>query len=107
ALTPQLIYLHQGKDFAGGRAHEIVGNIYAQYMLSPTSDLLFGATYRHKDAVIPFVGFHLGDFTLGLSYDVNVSGLDVASLNQGGIELSLTYIRHKKVKEEHFICPRL
>lgn len=106
-LTPQLIYLHQGEDFGSGRAQELVGSVYAQYMLSNTADLLFGATYRVKDAAIPFVGFHLGDFTLGISYDVNTSGLDVASLSQGGLELSLSYIKHKKIIDPQFICPRL
>lgn len=106
-LTPQFIYLHQGEDFGSGRAQEVVGSLYAQYKLSNTSDVLLGATYRVKDAIVPFIGFHLGDFTLGLSYDVNTSGLDVASLNQGGLELSLSFIRHTKVINPQFVCPRL
>ncbi|HLR37429.1 MAG TPA: PorP/SprF family type IX secretion system membrane protein, partial [Chitinophagaceae bacterium] len=106
-LTPQLIYLHQGKDFGNGRAHELVGSLYAQYMLGATADLLFGATYRLKDAAVPFVGFHVGDFTLGFSYDVNVSKLNVASLSQGGMEISLTFINHKEVYNTDFVCPRL
>ena len=106
-LTPQLIYLHQGEDYGAGRAHEFVGSLYGQYMLTNQSDLLFGVNYRAKDAIIPFVGFHLGDFTLGLSYDVNTSDLDVASSNQGGIEISLSYIRHKRIVDPRFICPRL
>lgn len=106
-LTPQVIYLHQGEDFGNGRAHEMVASIYAQYMLSNTADLLFGATVRNKDAAIPFLGFHLGDFTLGMSYDINTSYLEAASLHQGGIELSLSYIRHKKIVDPQFICPRL
>ncbi len=106
-LTPQLIYLHQGEDYGSGRAHELVGSVYAQYMLTNNADVLFGATYRVKDAILPFVGFHLGDFTLGLSYDVNTSGLDVASLSQGGLELSLSFVKHKKIVDPQFICPRM
>lgn len=100
-LTPQAIYILQGN------AHELIAGAYVQYLLPNYSDLLFGATYRSNDAVIPFVGFHLGDFTLGLSYDVNVSKLRSASQGKGGIELSLSYIRHKKIHDPNFICPRL
>lgn len=100
-LTPQFIYITQGN------AHETVAGLYGQYRLPNYSDLLFGATYRFKDAISPFVGFHLGDFTLGLSYDINVSDLKVASQSKGGLEISLSYIRHKKIRDPRFICPRL
>lgn len=100
-LTPQLIYLRQGN------AYEITGGLYGQYVLTDQSDFLFGATYRNKDAVVPFIGFHLGDFTMGLSYDVNVSDLKVASMKKGGLEISLSYIRHKKIVDPKFVCPRL
>lgn len=100
-ITPQFIYIRQGN------AHETVTGLYLQYLLPNYSDLLFGATYRFQDAVIPFIGFHLGDFTFGLSYDVNVSDLRAASQGRGGIEISLSYIRHKKIRDPKFICPRL
>lgn len=100
-LTPQAIYIRQGN------AHELTMGAYLQYLLPNYSDFLFGATFRANDAVIPFVGFHLGDYTFGLSYDVNVSQLRSASEGRGGIELSLSYIRHKKIHDPRFICPRL
>ena len=100
-LTPQFIYIRQGN------AHETALGLYAQYRLPNYSDLLFGATYRVDDAIAPFVGFHLGDFTLGLSYDVNMSDLKAASQSKGGLEISLSYIRHKKIRDPRFICPRL
>lgn len=101
SLTPQFIYLQQGN------ASEKVVSLYGQTKLSTYSDFLFGATYRMEDALMPFVGFHLGDFTLGLSYDVNVSHLEVASENKGGIELSLSYTRHKRIRNPRFVCPRM
>lgn len=100
-LTPQAIYIRQGN------AHETALGLYGQYLLPNYSDLLFGATCRLNDAIIPFVGFHLKDFTLGLSYDVNVSRLRTASEGRGGFEISLSYIRHKKIHDPNFICPRL
>lgn len=110
-LTPQIIYMQQGEDYGSGSAEELVGSLYTQYMLSQNSDLLFGFSYRNEDAFIPFLGFHLGDFTLGVSYDVNISDLDVASAHQGGIELSLSYSKrnnnNKNMATPRFVCPRL
>jgi len=34
----------------------------------------------------------LGSFTFGVSYDINVSGLTVASSGRGGIEFSLKFV---------------
>jgi type IX secretion system PorP/SprF family membrane protein len=51
----------------------------------------FGAFYRWKDALIPKLTFDLGDFSIGLSYDVNVSGYRTASGGMGGFEISLRY----------------
>src|SRR5690606_30149200 len=41
-LTPEFIYSNQGDGYGSGRAHEFVGTIYVQYMLGPSTDLLFG-----------------------------------------------------------------
>lgn len=100
-LTPQAIYIRQGN------AHETVAGVYLQYLLPDYSALLFGATYRFNDAAIPFVGIHINDFTFGLSYDVNVSQLNSASQGRGGLELSFSYVRHKRIRDPRFICPRL
>jgi len=39
------------------------------------------------DAIIPYVGLDFGSFTLGISYDVNVSALKAASESMGGIDV--------------------
>ncbi|GAA4314869.1 PorP/SprF family type IX secretion system membrane protein [Compostibacter hankyongensis] len=101
-ITPQALYMRQGN------AHETALGLYGQYMLeSQLTDLIFGATWRLQDAVVPYVGFHLGDFVLGVSYDVNVSKLRTASEGKGGIEFSLSFIPHKRITDPKFICPRL
>lgn len=51
----------------------------------------FGLFYRSKDAIIPKVLLELGDFGIGMSYDVNVSTYRSASRNMGGFEVSLRY----------------
>lgn len=48
-----------------------------------------GLFYRLKDAVVPTVKIRMKTYTLGLSYDVNVSKLRVGSGMRGGYELTL------------------
>ncbi|HVY75289.1 MAG TPA: PorP/SprF family type IX secretion system membrane protein [Puia sp.] len=58
------------------------------------------------DAVIPYVGLDFGPFSLGLSYDVNVSSLKSASESQGGIEVSLIYIKKHSDGKRDIPCPK-
>jgi type IX secretion system PorP/SprF family membrane protein len=58
------------------------------------------------DAVIPYVGLDFGPFTLGMSYDVNVSSLKTASQSMGGIEISLIYIKKPSDGRKEIPCPR-
>ncbi len=51
----------------------------------------FGLFYRTKDAIIPKLAMDFGDFSFGMSYDVNVSGYRTASSGMGGFEVSLRY----------------
>ncbi|PWT78367.1 MAG: hypothetical protein C5B59_01985 [Bacteroidetes bacterium] len=58
------------------------------------------------DAIIPYVGLDVGSFTFGLSYDVNVSSLKTASQSQGGIEISLIYIKKPSDGRRPIPCPK-
>ncbi len=58
------------------------------------------------DAWIPYVGLDFGSFTMGLSYDVNISALKTASESQGGIEISLIYIKKSSDGRKTVPCPR-
>ncbi|MFN5334133.1 MAG: PorP/SprF family type IX secretion system membrane protein [Bacteroidota bacterium] len=73
---------------------------------APT-DVYAGGWYRLGDAVIPYVGLENKGFRVGLSYDINVSGLSLASRRQGGFELSLIYIQpNRDGKKAEWRCPR-
>ena len=50
-----------------------------------------GLLYRWDDAIIPVIQLELSKFTVGMSYDVNISKLAVASQARGGFELTLSY----------------
>jgi type IX secretion system PorP/SprF family membrane protein len=60
------------------------------------------------DGVIPYAGFEIKGFKLGVSYDATVSQLKSAGSAVGAFELSLTYVG--KRKEYNFknalLCPR-
>ena len=50
-----------------------------------------GVLYRFDDAIIPVVELELSKFNIGISYDVNINKLVVASQARGGFELTLSY----------------
>jgi type IX secretion system PorP/SprF family membrane protein len=59
---------------------------------SPTNFYL-GTWFRVGDAIIPYVGLEFGEFRVGATYDVNISGLKPGSNMRGGAEFSLIYIK--------------
>lgn len=103
SITPNFLYMSQGN------AKETMLGAYAQLRASETSDFLFGANYRFKDAFAPYVGFYHKNFVLGASYDFNVSDLGKMTGRANSFEISLSWIGRKafKAEEEQFICPRL
>lgn len=72
------------------------------------SSVYLGAWYRVGDAVIPYLGLDFSGFRFGFSYDINISDLKVASLNQGGVELSLVYTgkTDECPRKQPLYCPR-
>lgn len=58
-----------------------------------------------SDALIFHAQLELQRWTLGMSYDVNISSLDRASNARGAFELSLIYV-HPASRREHVRCPK-
>jgi len=74
----------------------VIGGAYAMNLNfdeSNPTNLYLGSWFRFQDALIPYIGLEFGDLHVGLTYDLNVSGLKTASNYRGGIELSLIYIK--------------
>ena len=65
-------------------------------------------TNNVSDALIPYIGLDYGNFNLGMTYDVNISGFKVASQGHGGLEISLMYIIKKSDGNaaDKVQCPR-
>jgi type IX secretion system PorP/SprF family membrane protein len=63
----------------------------AQYDAEDKTSITMGGIYRLNDAFAPVIRFDIKKFGVGLSYDVNVSDLTVASQARGGFELTMVY----------------
>jgi hypothetical protein len=66
----------------------------------------FGSYIRWGDAIIPVIKLESNAFTLGLSYDINISSLQTVSEGRGGFELSLSYIGFLEHENPRFLCPK-
>lgn len=95
SLAPGLIYSQQGN------ARELLIGSLFRYQLKEESKytglkngaaLSFGLHYRNQDAVIASMLLEVSQYSLGISYDINVSGLKTASNGRGGIEIALRFI---------------
>ncbi len=95
SVVPSFFYARQGG------AQEIVFGTSFRYMLSEDSRytgrikesaLSLGGHYRVGDAIIVSTMFEMSNYAVGISYDVNTSGLKAASSGKGGMEFFLRYI---------------
>lgn len=100
---PNLIWQKQHKFqeiiFGGqGKYHLNNGNYKAIYA---------GIWYRNSDATYFNVGMDYGNFHIGISYDLNLSSLKVASNRRGGFEFALIYIfeRYRPDLKRYKTCP--
>ncbi|SIS79417.1 type IX secretion system membrane protein, PorP/SprF family [Filimonas lacunae] len=80
----------------GGNRQFLGGILYGNDLIQNYDDenvfsLYFGGYYRWNDALIPVIKMEMFDWSVGLSYDVNVSKLKTASNMKGGFELTATY----------------
>ncbi|MBI5219055.1 MAG: PorP/SprF family type IX secretion system membrane protein [Bacteroidia bacterium] len=94
AVIPTFVYMKQGPST------EFIPGAYVRMMLKDNSShtglfyasaLSLGAHWRLKDAVALALLFEMHHIALGLSYDVNISGLKYATNRNGGLEVTLRY----------------
>lgn len=101
-IVPNLLYMKQGQTV------EKMAGAYVQINASEQTDLMFGANLRFQDAFSPFAGVYYKGFTIGMSYDTQVSTKNVMEINRNSIEISLSYTwwRKNSMKTKPFYCPR-
>ena len=73
------------------KATEIAAGLQANYNLSETGEQQFiaGLYYRHKDAVIPMLGFETNSLKFTFSYDATISTLKSFNGYRGSSEFTL------------------
>jgi len=107
SITPTFIVQRQGEkdktipqDYRLRGAFEMYAGTYLKIRLGNGTKVTgertrtafgIGMFYRSKDALIPSFIYETGDYAIGLSYDVNVSGYRSASRYMGGFEIALRY----------------
>ena len=104
-LIPSGLYMQQTE---GSNEEIVAGASFGMQLEKGISRLYLGAHYRNDDAIIASFGLDYNNINFGLSYDVNISDLKVASNSKGGIELSLVYYGCINInpKESPIDCPR-
>ncbi|HCQ30100.1 MAG TPA: hypothetical protein DIU39_07430 [Flavobacteriales bacterium] len=95
AFRPKFMYYQQGKQ------KELNIGMFFRYMIKEESKYTgifknvsasLGAFYRTGDAFIPALLLEVANYSIGFSYDMNVSKLSNATNGNGGFEISLRYI---------------
>jgi type IX secretion system PorP/SprF family membrane protein len=84
-INPNIYYTNQAN------VSELVGGLTAHYNLAGdgTYQLIGGAYYRHKEAIIPMIGLGYNDYTFTFNYDVTISDLKNYNNSRGAFEFSL------------------
>ena len=94
SIIPSVLYMQQGPQ------RLLNAGIGMRYRLQDRSKftgyesetaIYGGVFYRLKDAAYVVMRIDYGDFGFGVSYDLNVSNLTVASNGRGGMELMLVF----------------
>ncbi len=94
SIGSSLLYMSQGNliEFTPGLLVKYKfkeNSVYTGFIKS--SALTLGCYYRNKDAVIPYIMYEMDKYSLGISYDTNISGLASVTAGRGGIEISLRF----------------
>ncbi len=93
-VAPNLLYFKQGpnQEISVGSDFKYLlkqSSVYTSYYEETSVSL--GAYMRLKDAFYTTLFFNWSGFSLGLSYDLNLSNLSIATNGRGGMEMLLRY----------------
>lgn len=96
SYIPMLLVSKQKASYeivAGGLRKITVGESSLYTNALTASAIYFGGAYRFKDGIIAQMMYeHKQQFKIGVSYDINLSKLRVATRKFGGVELTLSFI---------------
>jgi hypothetical protein len=85
-ITPNVLFMYQRK------AMELnAGVMFNCVMPDAMYDLMAGASYRHKDAIVIHLGLRSGNNIFRISYDMVTSPLRNYGGKAGGFEMGVIY----------------
>lgn len=109
-FIPSIMFERQGNfsELVGGTSFMFKKhNENKAFYLSPS--VRFNPSSLSFDAIILATKFDVKNVKVGISYDINISGLVPASYGQGGLEMAVIYIvkydKVKKYKIKYNMCP--
>ena len=94
SFAPSFLFMQQGSQ------REITFGAMIKYKLKEESKytgiikgtvISAGCFYRNRDAVIPYFLLEMDKYTIGISYDTNISSLTAATTGRGGFEICLRF----------------
>ncbi|TND06520.1 MAG: hypothetical protein FD123_3455 [Bacteroidetes bacterium] len=94
SVGPSLLFMQQGvlRELTAGTLVKYIFRENSKYTGNVKSSAVsLGCYYRNKDAVIPYLMYELDMYSIGISYDTNVSGLKTATTGKGGFEIVLRF----------------
>ncbi len=117
-ISPNVLAVMQGsdtKELKGLSNMQLNTGMYLTYMLVDLDDrsdmlpkdIILGGWYRINDSYIASIGLVSNIYTIGFSYDLNKSGLKVATQGKGAWEVSLKIQVPKKEKVKRYYTPRI
>lgn len=101
AFAPSVLFLRQGplsEINVGGLIRYTLREESRHTGLLKEKALYLGSYYRVGDALIPTLILEMASYSVGFSYDLNISVLKAATKGKGGFEISLRYINRNSSK---------
>ncbi len=92
AASPLLVLQLQGPST------ELLTGLYGKYIFSKQQQgksggsVAIGSIYRNRDAVTTNIVLEYDSYTIGFSYDINISKLKTVSRGRGAMEIFLRYV---------------
>jgi type IX secretion system PorP/SprF family membrane protein len=92
AVSPLIVYQLQGPT------QELLTGLYGKYIFSKAQQgqsggsVSLGSIYRNKDAVTTNIVVEYDSYTIGFSYDINISQLKTISRGKGAMEIFIRYV---------------
>jgi len=101
-ISGYLLAMQQTND------RELNASLFGYYYLKNSDTyIMYGNTWRSKDAILFHLGLKYREFVYRFTYDINTSALSAITNGRGGLEMSIVYILKNFNPEPVQGCPRL